>query len=67
MRKKNIADMFNDPMPNSYPEEDEEFFLMLEEDGVLPKDVNGPDAAPYEAWLEKRAKAASKLKTDGAV
>lgn len=63
---KNIEDMFNDPTPNSYPEEDEEFFLMLEEDGVLPKDVNGPDAALYKAWLKKREKAAKKLKSNGA-
>jgi len=53
---KNIEDMFNDPMPDSYPEAEEEFFLMLEEDGVLPKDVHGPDAALYAAWLKKREK-----------
>lgn len=54
--KKNIEDMFNDPMPDSYPEAEEEFFLMLEEDGVLPQDVKGPDSALYASWLEKREK-----------
>ena len=63
---KNIKDMFNDPTPDSYPEEVEEFFQMLDEDGVLPKDVSGPDGPPYAAWLKKREKATKNLKADDA-
>lgn len=56
MKKKKIEDMFNDPLPNSYPEMEDEVFESMEEDGLLPSDLRGPDAVKYEAWLSKRQK-----------
>jgi len=51
---KNIEDMFNDPTPNSYPEEQDEVFEIYLEDGLKPENIKGNQAKEYEIWLSKR-------------
>jgi hypothetical protein len=56
MKKKDPLTMFDDPVPNPYPEMEEEVFQDMFDDGLTPADIHGPDVVKYAKWLKKREK-----------
>lgn len=55
-KKKTVPDistMFDDPIPNPYPEFESEVFQMYRDMGMIPSDILDNTAVRYEQWLIK--------------
>jgi hypothetical protein len=52
---RDMMDLYDDPVPDPYPEMDNEVFDMYHHRGLTPADIHDEkEAAAYQKWLDKQ-------------
>lgn len=59
------TDAFDDPVPDPYPEFEDEVFEMYQSDGITPADIRGQASVLYQAWLDRKSASETDRKKAG--